>query len=129
MSERRKRRRFAIEPRMEARLYVNDSETKGFVLDVNAAGAFIATDLVLETNSPLRVELCVPDADQPLVIRAVVARCAERREGPAGVSPAGLGIMFMADSDEEEMFIQRAVIVALEYALEKARSRLSSSVR
>jgi hypothetical protein len=27
------------------------------------------------------------------------------------------------------MFIQRAVIVALEYALEKARSRLSSSVR
>ncbi len=122
MKERRQRRRYVIEPSMETRLHVDGSEIKGYVVDLNNIGAFIATELVLEKGTPLRVELCVPDVDEPLLINAEVARRTERIEGESGAIPAGLGVMFITDNDKEVRFIQNAVIVALERALEKARA-------
>lgn len=122
MKERRKRRRYVIESTMEARLHVDGDETTGQVVDLNRIGAFIATDLVLDKGTPLEVELCVPDVEEPLRIHAEVARRSERVEGETGVIPAGLGIMFITDSEREERFIQNAVIVALELALERARA-------
>jgi len=122
MQERRKRRRFTIEPTMEVLLHVDGSEAKGHVVDLNIIGAFIATDIVLEKDTPLEVELCVPDVEEPLRIKAVVARRSERVPGRSGDLPAGLGLMFFTESEEEERFIQNAVIVALERALEKARA-------
>jgi hypothetical protein len=121
MQERRKRRRFAIESTMEALLHVDGSEAKGHVVDLNRIGAFIATDLVLEKDTSLEVEICVPDVEEPLRIKAVVARRAERVRGRSGDLPAGLGLMFLTENEQEEKFIQNAVIVALERALEKAR--------
>jgi len=122
MKERRKRRRFVIESTMEAVLHVDESETTGHVVDLNNIGAFIATELVLEKGTELRVELSVPDVE-PLLINAVVARRTERVVGPNGVMPAGLGLMFVADGEKEQSFIQNAVIVVLERALEKARAQ------
>lgn len=122
MKERRKRRRYVIESTMEARLHVDGSETTGYVVDLNRIGAFIATDLVLDKGTLLEVELCVPDVEEPIRIHAEVARRSERIEGDGGVIPAGLGIMFITDSEREERFIQNAVIVALELALERARA-------
>ena len=121
MKERRKRRRFVVESTMEALLHVDGSETKGHIVDLNNIGAFIATELVLEKGTPLRVELCVPDVVDPLLIKAVVARREERVEGQSGDMPGGLGVMFLADNEKQETFIQNAVIVALERALEKAK--------
>ena len=122
MKERRKRRRFVVEATMEAVIHVDGSETKGYVVDLNNIGAFIATELVLEKATPLRAELCVPDVDEEaLLIKAVVARRVERIEGRSGDMPAGLGVMFLADREKEETFIQNAVIVALERALEKRK--------
>lgn len=126
MKERRKRRRFVIDSPMEARLHVDDSETRGHVVDLNNIGAFIATDLVLEKGASLEVELCVPDLEVAPLIKAVVARRAERVEGPNGDLPAGLGVMFLADKEEEQTFIQNAVIVALERALERARAETAA---
>ena len=128
MKERRKRQRYAIESSMEARLHVNNSETQGYVVDLNNIGAFIATDLVLEEGTSLRVELCVPDVDEPLLINAVVARQVERIESESGAIPAGLGLMFITDDEKEERFIQNAVIVALERALERAKARSAIAV-
>jgi hypothetical protein len=122
MKERRKRRRFVIESTMKAVLHVDESETIGHVVDLNNIGALIATELVLDEGTELRVELKVPDVE-PLLIKAVVARRTERVVGPSGVMPAGLGLMFLADGEKEETFIQNAVIVALERALEKARAQ------
>lgn len=127
MKERRKRRRYAIESHMEVRLHVNDSETKGDVVDLNNIGAFIATELVLDKGTSLRVELCVPDIDEPPLINAVVARQTERIESESGVIPAGLGLIFITDNEKEETFIQNAVIVALECALEKAKARSTTA--
>ncbi len=127
MQERRKRRRFFIEPTMEIILHVDGSEAKGQVVDLNTIGAFIATDLVLEKDTPLEVELCVPDVEEPLRIKAVVARRSERVRGRSGDFPAGLGIMFLTENEKEERFIQNAVIVALERALEKARAETAAT--
>ena len=128
MKERRKRRRHVIESSMEARLHVNNSETRGYVVDLNNIGAFIATDLVVEEGTSLRVELCVPDVDEPLLVNAVVARLTERIESESGAIPAGLGLMFITDNEKEERFIQNAVIVALECALERAKARSAIAV-
>jgi hypothetical protein len=127
MQERRKRRRFVIEPTMEVLLHVDGSEAKGHVVDLNIIGAFIATDIVLEKDTPLEVELCVPDVEEPLRIKAVVARRSERVPGRIGDLPAGLGVMFFTENEEEERFIQNAVIVALERALEKARAETAAT--
>ena len=64
-----------------------------------------------------------PVTTWPLAWGPIIAdiRNAERIEGPRGVMPAGLGVMFIADSEKEERFIQKAVIVVLERALEKAK--------
>ena len=127
MKERRRRRRFVVEPTMEALLHVEGSETKGHVVDLNVIGAFIATDLVLEKGSHLGVELCVPDLERSPLIKAVVARRSERVKGRNGDLPAGLGVIFLADKEEEHMFIQNAVIVALERALEKAKAHTATA--
>jgi hypothetical protein len=129
MQERRKRRRFAIESIMEALLHVDGTEAKGHVIDLNSIGAFIATDLVLEKDTSLEVELCVPGVEEPLRIKAVVARRAERVRGQSGDLPAGLGLMFLTENEKEERFIQNAVIVALERALEKARAETAAAVQ
>lgn len=123
MKERRKRRRFTIESTLEARLHVDGSETTGHVVDLNNIGAFIATELVLEKGTPVRVQLCVPGVDESLLIKAVVARRAECIKGRNGDFPAGLGVMFLAENEDEERFIQNAVIVALERALETAKAQ------
>ena len=127
MQERRKRQRFAIESIMEALLHVDGSEEKGQVVDLNSIGAFIATDLVLEKDTSLEVELCVPDMVEPRRIKAVVARRSERVRGRSGDMPAGLGVMFLTENEKEERFIQNAVIVALERALEKARAETAAT--
>jgi hypothetical protein len=127
MQERRKRRRFAIESTLEALLHVNGSEVKGHVVDLNTIGAFIVTDLVLEKDTSLEVELCLPDMVEPLRIKAVVARRSECVRGQNGDLPAGLGLMFLTDNEKEERFIQNAVIVALERALEKARAEMAAT--
>jgi hypothetical protein len=127
MNERRKRRRFVLEATMEALLHVDGSKTKGQVVDLNNIGAFIATDLVLEKGTPVKVELCVPDLEDWPLINAVVARRSERVPGRAGDLPAGLGLMFLADDEEEETFIQNAVIVALERALERAKAQVATA--
>jgi hypothetical protein len=127
MKERRKRRRFVVESTMEAVLHLDGSETKGQVVDINNIGAFIATELVLEKGAPLRVELCVPHVDESILIKAVVARRSERVEGRSGYIPAGLGVMFITENEREEKFIQNAVIVALERALESAKAHTAAA--
>jgi hypothetical protein len=106
---------------------VDGSKTKGHVVDLNNIGAFIATDLVLEKGTPVKVELCVPELKDSPLINAVVARRSERVPGQAGDLPAGLGLMFLADDEEEETFIQNAVIVALERALERAKAQVTTA--
>jgi hypothetical protein len=124
MSDRRRHRRIPVEHLMEVRLRSEGSETRGRVLDLNNAGAFVATDLALDRDARLEVELCL-SGDQSLPLQAVVARRTESVEGRGHTIPAGLGIVFLTTNVMERAFIQKAVLEVLKVSLESSRARVS----
>jgi hypothetical protein len=112
---------------MEVRLVCNGAEAFGRVLDLNNAGAFVATELTLEKNTRLEVHLCLPGTDNSLPIQAVVARRTEAVEGRNHTFPAGLGLVFLTTNVMERAFIQMAVLEALKMSLESTRSGMGES--
>ncbi len=127
MAERRKHRRIPVEHVMEARLVVDGAQTQGQIIDLNNAGAFMATDLVLDRNTPVEIELQIPGEERSLPLKAVVARRTEEVAGKTRVIPAGLGLVFMTENVMERAFIQKAVLEALKGALATTRSNLPAS--
>ena len=126
MSERRKRRRIAVDHVMEARLLVDGVTSTGQVVDLNNAGAFVATDLVLAKNASLVVELRFPGENKSLPLKAVVARRTETVKGRTRDFPAGLGLVFITENVMERAFIQKAVLEALKGSLERTRMGLAT---
>lgn len=126
MTERRRQRRIPVPHVIEARLVSASGEARGQVIDLNNAGAFVATDLPLDKNTPVKVELEIPGEEKSLPLKALVARRTEPIEGKTRVIPAGLGLVFMTDNVMERAFIQRAVLEALEGSLALTRTNLSS---
>lgn len=110
---------------MEVRLYGEGIDTVGRVIDLNNAGAFVATDLELGKNTKLKVELRLPGADKSLPLDALVARRMEAVEGKSKTIPAGLGLVFLTQNVMERSFIQMAVLEALKLSLESTRNRVS----
>jgi len=104
---------------MAVRLSAEGVRAKGHVIDLNNAGAFIATELVLEKNRPLRILLEVRAAGRRPWLEAVVMRRTERIVGRRLTIPAGLGVVFVAATKLEREFIQRAVVEALTESRER----------
>ena len=126
MTERRRQRRIPVEQVMEARLVAEGAEIQGKVIDLNNAGAFIATDLTLDKNTSVEIELQIPGEERSLPLRALVARRTEQIDGKNRVIPAGLGLVFMTDNVMERAFIQKAVLAALKGSLVTTRASLAS---
>lgn len=122
-SERRKHPRIPVEHLIEARLTGPEIDATGRVLDLNNAGAFIATDVDVERNTRLEVELRLPGLDTPFPLKAIVARRTETVEGRNTTIPAGLGLVFMTDNVMERAFIQRAVLQVLKTSLAARRAQ------
>jgi hypothetical protein len=127
MTERRRQRRIPVEHLMEARLTAEGAETRGRVIDLNNAGAFVATDLALDKNTAVEVELQIPGEEKSLPLKALVARRTEEVEGKTRVIPAGLGLVFMTENVMERAFIQKAVLEALKGTLAMTRMSLSAT--
>jgi hypothetical protein len=108
---------------MHARLTREGVDTVGRVLDLNNAGAFVATELVLPKNTRLEVELQLQGVEKSLPLQAIVARHSEAVEGRNRTVPAGLGIVFLTTNVMERSFIQLAVLEALRSSLESTRSQ------
>jgi hypothetical protein len=125
-TERRRRPRIPVKHTMEVRLVCDGAETVGRVLDLNNAGAFVATELPLEKDTRLEVQLYLPGTDKSLPIRAVVARRSEAVEGRSGTFPAGLGLVFLTTNVLERAFIQMAVLEALKMSLESTRAEVGN---
>lgn len=85
-------------------------EVDGKLFDVNSLGAFVATDLVIEPGSQLDLAVEMQGIERPNLLRAVVARTAEKVRLPGRISPAGLGLRFLAQTQEELERIQRFVL-------------------
>jgi hypothetical protein len=108
---------------MQARLTREDVDTIGRVLDLNNAGAFVATELVLPKNTRLEVELRLPGIEKSLPLQAIVARHTEAVEGRNRTMPAGLGLVFLTTNVMERSFIQLAVLAALRSSLESTKAQ------
>ncbi len=126
-AERRRHPRIPVENLMEARLVREGVDTVGRVLDLNNAGAFIATELVLAKNTKLEVELRIPGVEQCVPLQAIVARHAEAVEGRNRKVPAGLGIVFLTTTVMERSFIQLAVLAALRSSLESTKAHAADA--
>ena len=126
MSERRKARRIPVGQLMGAKLTADGVETHGQVIDLNNAGAFIATNLALEKNTAVEIELELPGEEKSLPLKAVVARRTEEVEGSHRSIPAGLGLVFLTSNIMERSFIQKAVLEALKGSLEATKVSLGS---
>lgn len=121
-SDRRRHPRIPVEHLIEARLSGPDVDATGRVLDLNNAGAFVATDVQVERDTRLEVELLLPGLDTPFPLKAVVARRTEAVEGRNHTIPAGLGLVFLTDNVMERAFIQRAVLQVLKSSLAARRA-------
>ncbi len=119
--DRRRHPRIPVEQLMQARLVREGVDTVGRVVDLNNAGAFVATELVLPKNTKLEVELRLPGVEKSLPLQAVVARHTEAVEGRNRTVPAGLGLVFLTTNVMERSFIQLAVLAALRSSLESTK--------
>jgi hypothetical protein len=124
-TDRRRHPRIPVEQLMQARLTREGVDTVGQVLDLNNAGAFVATELVLPKNTKLEVELRLPGTEKSLPIQALVARHTEAVEGRSRTVPAGLGLVFLTTNVMERSFIQMAVLEALRSSLESTKAHLA----
>jgi hypothetical protein len=124
--DRRRHPRIPVQVEMQARLLAENVDTVGRVIDLNNAGAFVATALVLPKNSKLRVELRIPGMEkESCPLEAMVARHSEEVKGRETTIPAGLGIVFLVSTAAERAFIQRAVLEALRSSLEATRAQVA----
>lgn len=111
--ERRQVARVQPEGIIKANLLAPGMLETGLVVDLNNAGAFVATDMVLEKGESLSIELDIPGVETPTPLQAVVARRSEEIRGKTRIIPAGLGVVFVGNTPEERHLIQKVVMSTL----------------
>jgi hypothetical protein len=111
--ERRREPRFQPEGQIAVRILTSGKLEKGFLVDLNNVGAFVATDLILGKGEQVHVELDIPGIEDPMPLQAIVARCSGEIQGRKKTIPAGLGLVFVGNTPEERRLIQQVVMSTL----------------
>ena len=111
--ERRAEPRLSTNMLIYVRLFVGDRVYDGHLVDLNSRGAYIATGMALETGTVVRLEIRLPDGQCAKPIRAVVARSKQRLQGDLDAVPAGIGVCFVAGTEEEQAEVQYTVKATL----------------
>jgi len=99
-------RRFARKS-LQAELRGRDAEGTGVLIfeatDLSAGGTFLRSDLLLEEGETLSLELQVPGVERTL---AAQARIVWVRRFPSDGQPAGMGVEFLAMSEEDRRVLR-----------------------
>lgn len=120
--ERRKHRRVPLEGTIKVRILAPGprmdgvttfSIAEGHLYDVTTVGAFVATSLILERGQRIEFEIATPGYTGLKRLVAVVARCTGRSKGSNGYMPPGLGVCFVAQTEEERKRIREMVMATL----------------
>jgi Tfp pilus assembly protein PilZ len=111
--ERRREPRVETEGQIGVRILTSGKLETGFLVDLNNVGAFVATNLVLEKGEKVHVELEIPGIEEPTPLQAIVARCSGAIQGRNKTIPAGLGLVFVGNTQEERQLIQQVVMSTL----------------
>ncbi|MFQ5789508.1 MAG: PilZ domain-containing protein [Acidobacteriota bacterium] len=125
--DRRRQPRVQLERAIRVRILRSGRPVEGYLYDLNHAGAFVATDLVLEKNSRVHLELEVPGLSEPQPVEAIVARCSREIQGRQKTIPAGLGLVFLTHTPEERELIQQVVTTTLALDMLSHKRREGSS--
>jgi hypothetical protein len=120
--ERRKHRRVPLEGTIKVRILAPGprqegvktfSIAEGHLYDVTTVGAFVATSLILDRGQRIEIEIATSGLTNPKRLVAVVARCTGHTKGKNGHMPPGLGVCFIAQSEEERERIREMVMATL----------------
>lgn len=111
--DRRRQRRVRPEGTIRVRLLAPGRLETGTLIDLNNAGAFVATDLVMEKGEHLHIELDIPGVVESRPLQAAVVRRTEEVRGRERTIPAGLGLVFLGTTPEERQLIQQVVMSTL----------------
>jgi len=111
--DRRRQPRVRTEGEIRVRILAPGKLSEGLLVDLNNAGAFVATDLVLEKGEKVHLELDIPGDSQTQPLQAMVARHSGEIQGHHRVIPAGLGLVFVGQDQAEKELIQRVVMMTL----------------
>ena len=111
--DRRRQPRVRTEGEIKVRILAAGTLAEGRLVDLNNAGAFVATDLVLEKGEKVHLELDIPGDSNTRPLQAMVARHSGPIQGHHKVIPAGLGLVFVGQDQAEKELIQRVVMMTL----------------
>ena len=111
--DRRGQTRVQPEERFKVHILALGERTEGYLEDINNVGAFVATSLELKKGTRVHLEIEIPGQRQPSVLPAFVARLRAGENDSQKTRPAGLGLMFIIDSDEDLLLVSQVVTTAL----------------
>ena len=111
--DRRREPRVRTEGEIKVRILASGKLIEGRLVDLNNAGAFVATDLVLPKGEKIHLELDIPGDSKWPPLQAMVARCSGEIKGHHQVIPAGLGLVFVGQDQVEKELIQKVVMMTL----------------
>ena len=111
--DRRRQPRVRTEGEIKVRILSGGKLVDGHLVDLNNAGAFVATELVLQKGEKIHLELDIPGDATTQPLQAVVARCSGEIKGHHKVIPAGIGIVFVGQDQSEKELIQKIVMMTL----------------
>ncbi len=111
--DRRGQIRVHPEERFKVHILVLGERNEGYLEDINNVGAFVATTLDLKKGTRVHLELEIPGQPQPSTLPAVVARRRAERHDSQNTRPAGLGIMFITETEKDSRLVKQVVTTAL----------------
>jgi hypothetical protein len=82
----------------------------GTLEDINNAGAFVVTELDLKKGDRVQLEIEIPGEGDTKILSATVARRRAEVRRHQEILPPGLGLKFMAQTQEDLDYIQQVVV-------------------
>jgi hypothetical protein len=113
IAERRREPRVRPENLIRVRLHMPDQLDEGHLEDINNFGAFVTTNLELMSGTRIDLEIEVPGEPQAKLLPAVIVRRRAEVHYPDRSLPGGLGMKFVANTQEELDHIRQTVITTL----------------
>lgn len=107
--ERRRQPRVKPSGLIQVRILNGDVIGDGHLVDINQTGAYVATDFRVERGVEITLQVGIPGQCHPKPVRARVARFKGEILDHTDPVPVGIGLEFLAATEEEEALIRETV--------------------
>ena len=115
--ERRTERRVQTSGPIRVHILSLGQMAEGTLEDINNAGAFVVTDADLKKGDRVQLEIEIPGEGDTKILSATVARLRAEVRHQQEVLPPGLGVKFVAQTQEDLDYINQVVVRLLAFDL------------